>query len=134
METETTAVNKIDQNTFHKCAKITVEKTYSGRLKDHAMSEAYKQIALLQSGCMTYGDEPSIYKKVKKVEITEKVMSKMTALMISKFSSGVGRLVSVSQPNLNFERRARILLGRRMHNFAKILAQDADATFPDKKN
>ncbi|GIX69370.1 uncharacterized protein CDAR_429521 [Caerostris darwini] len=133
MENETTAVNKIDQNTFHKCAKITVEKTYSGRLKDHAMSEAYKQIALLQSGCMTYGDEPSIYKKVKKVEITEKVMSKMTALMINKFSAGVGRLVSVSQPNLNFEKRAQILLGRRMHNFAKILAQDADGTFPDKK-
>ncbi|GIX78469.1 hypothetical protein CDAR_25111 [Caerostris darwini] len=113
VDKEIKAINKIDEYTFHKCEKNIVENTYWGNLKYHVMSEA-----LLQSGCMTHGDEPSIYKKS---ENCEKVMSKRSVLMLNKFSAEVTcRLVSVSQPNINFEEMVQTLPGRRLHNFAKI--------------
>ncbi|KAF8773608.1 hypothetical protein HNY73_016254 [Argiope bruennichi] len=106
----------------------------SASTEKEAIAEAFKQLALLKSGCMIYEDDLSLSalpeKPILGQEDREQDEYRRAQVFINQFKSGVIKFSTMI--NASIEKRAGHLLGLRIYSFGKIVAEVAARTYNNK--
>ncbi|KAF8773465.1 hypothetical protein HNY73_016126 [Argiope bruennichi] len=127
---------KNEEGIFRHCAQRAVIRLYPGNLQKNALSEAHKQLALLQSGCMIYGaDDERIAQQLKRrqeSEASERAKSEKIEKKANSFKVGIKKTFSNLLPTLSLDIRAAHLLGHRIYTFAKIVVDRVSQTYEKK--
>ncbi|GBN59037.1 hypothetical protein AVEN_214989-1 [Araneus ventricosus] len=126
----------VDEGAFRHFAQKAITKVFPGVLARNALSEALKQLALLQSGCITYGDDDRVTQQLQRRResgASESVKRKKEERVANQFKNGVKKAFANLLPALSLDARAAQLLGHRIHKFAKIVADQASKTYEKKE-
>ncbi|GIX79935.1 uncharacterized protein CDAR_209361 [Caerostris darwini] len=127
IEKECKSLKPTDELGFYHCAQNSLDKVFHGDLKRNATSEAFKQLALLKSGCMRYDQPASMNKSEKKKQKTVKTKNQQSP--VRSFKTGIKELYLTNNPILSLDEAAIQLLSSKLHYFAKMTAQDAVTKF-----
>ncbi|GBM43424.1 hypothetical protein AVEN_18597-1 [Araneus ventricosus] len=126
----------VDEGVFRHYAQKAITKVFPGVLARNALSESHKQLALLQSGCMIYGDDDRVTQQLKRRResgASESVKRRKTERVANHFKNGVKKAFANLLPTLSFDATAAQLLGHRIQKFAKIVADQASKTYEKKE-
>ncbi|GIZ03854.1 uncharacterized protein CEXT_458281 [Caerostris extrusa] len=127
VEKECKSLKQTDELGFYHCAQKSIDKVFHGDLTRNATSEAFKQLALLKSGCMRYDQPASMKKSEKKKQKTVKTKNQQSP--VRSFKTGIKELYLTNNPILSLDEAAIQLLSSKLHYFAKMIAQDAVTKF-----
>ncbi|GIY20500.1 uncharacterized protein CDAR_576921 [Caerostris darwini] len=127
IEKECKSLKTTDELGFYHRAQKSIDKVFHGNLKRNATSEAFKQLALLKSGCMRYDQPGSMKKSGKKKQKTVKIKKRKSP--VRSFKKGIKELYLTNNPILLLNEAAIQFLGSKLHHFAKMIAQDAVTKF-----
>ncbi|CAL1275266.1 unnamed protein product [Larinioides sclopetarius] len=130
IETEYSSVGKVNGQTFQHCARKAIDENFPGKLKENAFSEAYKQLALLESGCIVYKKDATEVKG--KMENHEDTEFKRIEVPIRMFKKGIEKMFSVMFPNFQVDSKAVGPLALYIHEFSKMVAKRAPEKAPQK--
>ncbi|GBM61652.1 hypothetical protein AVEN_64411-1 [Araneus ventricosus] len=131
IETEYSSVGKVNGQTFQHCARKAIDENFPGNLKENALSEAYKQLALLESGCIVYGKGATAVKG--KRENREDVELQRIDVPIRLFKKGIEKLISATFPNFQVDSKAIGPLALCIHAFCKMVARRASEKASQKE-
>ncbi|XP_055950936.1 neurofilament heavy polypeptide-like [Argiope bruennichi] len=136
IEKDFSSVSKVNGQTFQHCARKAIDAIFPQELKAHALSEAYKQLVLLESGCILYKEadlETDDNAEVPRRSTRKDRESKIDEGPVRLFKSGITKMCPRVIPNVKVDSKAMGSLAYFIHSFNKIVAERASEKFGKKE-
>ncbi|GBM96617.1 hypothetical protein AVEN_256778-1 [Araneus ventricosus] len=143
------SAGKSNRQTLEHFARNAIDENFPEELKMFALSEANKQLALLKSGFIVYGEDDTeiigkeqadssetedrdAQRQIKRRSSQEKAKPKIAELPIGPFKDGIVKISSAVVPDFKMDSEAVRFLALCIQTFSKMVAERASEKFSQK--